>query len=326
MHYIIVVLIVIKCRILEIDLSSRRVASSSGLSAALAQRSVNQTSCYRDVSVVLEVKSLIREKKGEAMRNPKVAFRIRPMRTDDIPQVVELGRQNLFHYTSSALKFWHNEDPDGIIIAVTESESFARAQGNTLVGSIGIHQIPAFNRRGAVVFESDWKSLEYETNIPVNSSILSDELPSGVEILPFQSSLLPAIFEYDYSLMGYERKSLIEATCKEENSETLVAMKDGKCLGFGSIKLDIVEYLKIGPLYADNPSVAQAIMKRLITSMPEAKGFSIVTINTNLFANMMLEKFNVAIHKSYYRVSTMKRLLVDTKKVFAHLDLDFTPF
>ncbi|GFX00943.1 n-acetyltransferase domain-containing protein [Trichonephila clavipes] len=61
------------------------------------------------------------ERKGEPIRNQAVAFKIRPMRTEEIPQVVELGRQSLFHYTSSALKFWHTKDPEGIIIAVTES-------------------------------------------------------------------------------------------------------------------------------------------------------------------------------------------------------------
>ncbi|GFX00945.1 n-acetyltransferase domain-containing protein [Trichonephila clavipes] len=206
------------------------------------------------------------------------------------------------------------------------TKSFARAQGNTLLGSVGLHQIPAFTRRGVKVIETDWNSLEYETDIPVNPSILSDELPSGVEILSFQNSLLPAVFEYDYLLVGFDRRPIIEASCKEELSKTLVAMKDGKCVGFGSIKLDIAEYRKLGPLYADDPSIAEAMAKRLITTMPEAKGFTTGTINTNLFANMILEKFNIPIHKSYYFLSTKERLLVDTKRVFAHLDLDFCPF
>ncbi|GFR17001.1 n-acetyltransferase domain-containing protein [Trichonephila clavata] len=58
--------------------------------------------------------------------------------------------------------------------------------------------------------------VEYETDTPVNPSILSDELPSGVEILPFRNSLLPAVFEYDYSLIGFERRSVIEASCKRK--------------------------------------------------------------------------------------------------------------
>ncbi|GFY76230.1 n-acetyltransferase domain-containing protein [Trichonephila inaurata madagascariensis] len=104
----------------------------------------------------------------------------------------------------------------------------------------------------------------------------------------------------------------------------LVAMKNGKCVGFGPIKLSIAEYRKIGPLYADDPSIAESMVKRMITAMPEAKGFATATINTNRFANMILEKFNIPIHKLHYFLSTKERLLVDTKRVFAHLDLDFT--
>ncbi|GFY51868.1 n-acetyltransferase domain-containing protein [Trichonephila inaurata madagascariensis] len=195
------------------------------------------------------------------------------------------------------------------------------------MGNVDVHQVQPSIRRGIALLESDWKSIEYETDTPVNPAILSDKLPSGVEILPFQNSLLPAIFEYDYSLIGYERKSLIDASCKEENSNTLVAMKDGKCVGFGSIKLDIAEYLKIGPLYADDPSTAETMMKQLITAMPEAKGFATVcSYYTNIFANMVPEKLNVPVYNSYYRLSSKERLCVDTKKVFAHFDIEFTPF
>ncbi|GFQ64657.1 n-acetyltransferase domain-containing protein [Trichonephila clavata] len=88
--------------------------------------------------------------------------------------------------------------------------------------------------------------------------------------------------------------------------------------------MSIVEYGRIGPLYADDPSVAEAMVKRLITDMPEAKGFATVTINTNILANMILEKLNVPIHSSLYRMYMTEKLDIDTKRVFAHLDIDFT--
>ncbi|GFY38790.1 n-acetyltransferase domain-containing protein [Trichonephila inaurata madagascariensis] len=224
-------------------------------------------------------------KMGEIKR-PDVAFKIRPMRTEEIPQVVELTRLNHFHFPPSTLKFWHAQDPDGIKVAVTESgeiigsvsnvknteslyvsglfcvhenyrhaevgkklirECFAYPQGKNFAGNAKVDVVGPSLGRGARILESDWISLEYETDTPVNPAILSDELPSGVELLAFQNNLLPAIFEYDYSLAGYDRKPVIEASCNEENSKTLVAMKDGKCVGFGSIKLDNAEYWKIGP-------------------------------------------------------------------------------
>ncbi|GFT28403.1 n-acetyltransferase domain-containing protein [Nephila pilipes] len=306
-----------------------------------------------------------RGKTEELTKIPKFAYKIRSMRMEDIPQVVEISRQNLFQYPASSLKFWIEQDPDGIKIAETESgeiigscstvknsenlyfggmftvqeksrnsdvgrkllsECHAHAQGKNIGVNCDFTKIGTFKRRGIITFESDWKSLEYETYTPVNAALLSDELPSGVELHEFQNSLLPAIFEYDYSLIGYERRSTIEASCNDENSKTLVAMKDGTCVGFGSIKLNIVENGRIGPLYADDPIVAEAMMKRLITIMPEAKGFAIVAVSSNIFANLILEKLNIPVHCNIYRLYRREKVEVDTKKVFAHLDIDFTPF
>ncbi|GFQ79190.1 n-acetyltransferase domain-containing protein, partial [Trichonephila clavata] len=184
------------------------------------------------------------------------------------------------HYNYKTLKYFWNT-----VFRADEllQEGIAHSENKNLIANVDVHQIKPSARRGFGVLETDWKSIEYEIDTPLNPSILSDELPRGIEILPFQSSLLPEIFEYDFSLGGYERRSIIEASCYEENCKTLVAIKDGKCIGFGSIKLDNVEYGRVAPLYADS-SVAEAMVKRLITAMPEAKGFAIVTINTNIIA------------------------------------------
>ncbi|PRD33010.1 UNVERIFIED_CONTAM: hypothetical protein NCL1_18724 [Trichonephila clavipes] len=250
----------------------------------------------------------------EPKRAPSAEFWIRSMKIEEIPKIVELTRPYFFHFSPCSLKFWHKQDPDGLAIAVNESgeiigalftvkntenlyigglfcvhgnyrhldvgrkllqESYDHSKDKNLIANVDVHQIMPTARRGVGVLETDWKSIEYETDTPLNPSMLSDDLPRGVEILSFQNSLLPAIFEYDFSLGGYERKSIIEASCHEENCKTLVAMKDGKCVGFGSIKLDNVEYGRIAPLYADDSSVAEAMVKRLITAMPEAKGFAI---------------------------------------------------
>ncbi|GFY41468.1 n-acetyltransferase domain-containing protein [Trichonephila inaurata madagascariensis] len=221
--------------------------------------------------------------KEELKLTPNTAFKIRPIRTDEIPQVVKLTREiigSLFNVKNTESIY------DGGVFSAHEKyrhldvgrkllkECFQHSQGKNFVGNTKVDVVRAYIGGGSNILESDWKSLEYETDTPVNPATLMDELPSGVEIVSFQNSLLAAIFEYDYALAGYERKFITEASCNEENSKSLVAMKDGKCVGFGSMKLIIVEYGRIGPLYADDPSVAEAMVKRLITAMPEAKGLA----------------------------------------------------
>ncbi|GBN01233.1 hypothetical protein AVEN_86102-1 [Araneus ventricosus] len=198
-------------------------------------------------------------------------------------------------------------------------------------GNIGVNcsiaKIGLFKRRSIKILETDWKSLEFEVYYQVNPNVLSDQLPAGVEILPYQPSYLEAVLTYDRSLIGYERKSIIEASCNEKDgSQTLVAMKDGRCVGFGSIKLTILGLGRVSPLYADDASVAEAMVKRLIPTLPEAKGFTIVTISSNILGNMMLEKFQIPVHDNIYRLYKKEKVKVDTNKVFAHFDIDFSPF
>ncbi|GFY41968.1 hypothetical protein TNIN_403251 [Trichonephila inaurata madagascariensis] len=59
--------------------------------------------------------------KGEPKNKSNLEFKVRSMRIEDIPQIVELTRLNNFQFPVSALKFWHTQDPDGMKAAVTES-------------------------------------------------------------------------------------------------------------------------------------------------------------------------------------------------------------
>ncbi|GFY60108.1 n-acetyltransferase domain-containing protein [Trichonephila inaurata madagascariensis] len=59
--------------------------------------------------------------KVELKKTPNLTYRIRPMRVEEIPQIVEFTAPNHFHFSVSTVKFWHTQDPDGMKIAITES-------------------------------------------------------------------------------------------------------------------------------------------------------------------------------------------------------------
>ncbi|CAL1269652.1 unnamed protein product [Larinioides sclopetarius] len=308
--------------------------------------------------------SVARQKNTEAKKS--FPYTVRSIRSEDIPDLVELSRENFFQYPVSNLKYWCVHDPDGIQVAVNESgkvvgvcstvkvnenlyfgglfmvqekcrdadigrklakECYDHAGKNNIGVNCSISKIGVFQRRGITIFETDWKSVEFEAYYPVNPHVLSDQIPSGVEILPYQASYLESVLTYDRSLMGYERRSIIEASCNEKDgSQTMVAMKDGRCVGFGSIKLTILGLGRIVPLYADDVSIAEAMVKRLIPTLPEAKGFTIVTISSNILGNMMLENFQIPVYDNIYRLYKKEKVKVDTNKIFAHFDIDFSLF
>ncbi|GFY70405.1 n-acetyltransferase domain-containing protein [Trichonephila inaurata madagascariensis] len=159
----------------------------------------------------------------ELKRAPSAEFWIRPMKVEEIPKIAELTRPYYFHFSPCSLKFWHKQDPDGLAIAVNESgeiigalftvkntenlyigglfcvhgnyrqlevgrkllqESYDHSKDKNLIANVDVHQIMPTTRRGVGVLETDWKSIEYETDTPLNPSMLSDDLPRGVEILP----------------------------------------------------------------------------------------------------------------------------------------------
>ncbi|XP_042895724.1 uncharacterized protein [Parasteatoda tepidariorum] len=184
------------------------------------------------------------------------------------------------------------------------------------------------DRGGFPLVETEWTCVVNETsgNETVNPEVLSDVVPKGVDIHPFDESLLPFIYDYDYSLIGYKRNVAVELSCKEKDSRTLVAMKEGACVGWGTIKLSCQNVGLIGPLYADEADVAEVMLRRLISDFPLSKGFSMMTISSNTAANQMVKKLCVPTLEECPRLYRKHKLKVDVNKVFGHFDLNFSPF
>ncbi|GFW66648.1 n-acetyltransferase domain-containing protein [Trichonephila clavipes] len=90
------------------------------------------------------------------------------------------------------------------------------------------------------------------------------------------------MFAYDYDLVGYKRSMALEMSYKEKDSKTFVAFKDGNCFGFGSIKISCLDSGWVGPLYADDPSVAEVLLRKLLEEFPVRKGFAMMAISSNV--------------------------------------------
>ncbi|GBO29166.1 hypothetical protein AVEN_251238-1, partial [Araneus ventricosus] len=181
------------------------------------------------------------------------------------------------------------------------------------------------DKGGFPIVETRWNCVMNETENPINHEALSDKVPIGVTIEPFQDAFLASMSEYDLALMGYDRKLALRLNCKEADSKTLVAFKDGKCVGFGTIKTSCHKCRQVGPLFADDAAVAEVILKRLIVSLPNVKGFAMMTINSNCPANDFMKKIGCPVTEEYPRLYRKEKIEVDTNKVFAQWDLNFSP-
>ncbi|GBO28387.1 hypothetical protein AVEN_249179-1 [Araneus ventricosus] len=131
--------------------------------------------------------------------------------------------------------------------------------------------------------------------------------------------------EYDLVLVEYDRKLDMELNCKEADSKAMVAFKDLKCVGFGTIKTSCHKQRQFGPLYADDATIVEVMLKRLKVSLPKAKGLALLTISTNSPANDFMETLGCRTREEYTRSYRKKKLEVDINKVLAQYDLNFCP-
>ncbi|GBO35805.1 hypothetical protein AVEN_166929-1, partial [Araneus ventricosus] len=187
-------------------------------------------------------------------------------------------------------------------------------------------KVMIYKNRGFKVIEESWSILEYEYLGPLNTEVLSDILPAGIELKTFEDSYLEAIYAYDRMLVGYDRREIVKDNCKEPSTKTLVAFKRGICVGYGSVKMNIFDAARVGPLYCNDQNVGEVMFKRLLEQMPNTKGLAMATISNNLIANGCVKRMGIPLHDNLLRLYTKEKMYVNTSKIFAHFDVDFSPF
>ncbi|GBM67658.1 hypothetical protein AVEN_226027-1 [Araneus ventricosus] len=293
-------------------------------------------------------------------------YRVRCMTHGDLPQLMEIRREMKVHDVESCIDSWLTVDPRGINVVESEEGEivgaccFIRNSEDLYFGGLycvrskfqgsglGIHvwnacmdhvgpmnaalnAVPGKmelyrDKSGFPIVETEFKCQKNYTSEPVDPNNLSNIIPQGVTIESVQEYNLPALFDYDFSVVGYDRKLALALNCQEENSRTFVAVKNGACVGFGTIKLTCLGAGRVGPLYSDDSAVAEALLKTLIMSMPHVTGFVMNTVSSNVSARRLLKKLGVPLKEELTRMYRKEKLVADTKKIFGLYELNLAPF
>ncbi|GFW66697.1 acetyltransf_18 domain-containing protein [Trichonephila clavipes] len=158
-----------------------------------------------------------------------------------------------------------------------------------------------------------------------NPNVLSNkDLPDNIKIEPFQKNLLPSIVQYDASVVGFERAQMLELSCQEKDSETFTAFRNGACIGYGSIKRSCLGAGRVSPLYADDPTVAEALLKKLLESYPNRNGFAMMTLKNNEFSSSIIRKLGNPETETCIRIYSKAKIELDTNRIFALTDMNLT--
>ncbi|CAL1269656.1 unnamed protein product [Larinioides sclopetarius] len=294
-----------------------------------------------------------------------INYKVRPLRPEDIPEVIDVSLQSTYQYSKESLLNWIKYDPEGIIVAALDSgkvigvcatvihndevafggafcvlegyrdfdvgnkllvQSIKHVENRNLGLNCRADKLRIYKNRGFSVTEHLWSILEYEYLGSLNTKVLSDALPAEVVLKAFSDNYLEDIYTYDKMLIGYDRREIVKENCKEFSTKTLVAFKRGICVGYGCVKINIFDAARVGPLYCNDQKVGEVMFKRLLEQVPDAKGLAMSTISNNLIANGCVKRMRIPLHDNLIRLYSKEIMVVNTCKIFAHFDVDFSPF
>jgi hypothetical protein len=79
---------------------------------------------------------------------------------------------------------------------------------------------------------------------------------------------LDGLVAYDRPRFGGDRRSILEALLAGETARFVVAERDGAITGYACAQLDGP---RIGPMVADNPSIAEALLREAFNLLPDVE-------------------------------------------------------
>jgi len=132
--------------------------------------------------------------------------------------------------------------------------------------------------RAIVVFKGKPKNLD-NLLMTINTSFTIKELKRD------DKSLLSKIINYDTKVHKDNRQKLLTLTLNKEDYYTIAIIDESndQLLGYGSIKPNCGNQGMIGPVYADNDSVAEVLILNLIKSckLSQTNGLLYITLDSS---------------------------------------------
>lgn len=150
--------------------------------------------------------------------------------------------------------------------------------------------VPMYQKYGfeVVTIDEFWK---YTANS--NPNKFNDDI---VELEYLTQDLLSELIKFDAEILGAERKDFLQEFLFKPNTITVISQIDGKINGYGVIseREPAIEEpnksYRVGPLYASNSDLAEAILKQLITIAGANESVFLETPGNNQLAIALVKK------------------------------------
>ncbi len=163
-------------------------------------------------------------------------------------------------------------------------------------------------------FSTAWNNARHE-GVPVPRTP-----PAGVALLDAREVPFDRLAAYDRRFFPEARDSFLAPWIGLPERASLVAVSDGRLAGFGVIRACRAAS-RIGPLYADDPGVAAALVSALATRM-NARAVALDIPDRNQAATEMARRIGLAPSFETARMYTGPDPAVDTAGLFAVTSLE----
>jgi len=173
-------------------------------------------------------------------------------------------------------------------------------------------------------FSSAEMFTRFKGNIPNNKEVKISKLPKDVTLLPKSDIKVSfdSLLKYDTGIFKIPRESFLKSWLSMEESHTLCAMKGTEVKGYGVISKCVNGY-KIGPLFADNKSIAENLLIGLCKRIDQTD--SSVQIDISLENQQAVELAKKYKLKEVMKIQRMYRNedpQMDNQKTFASATLE----
>lgn len=211
---------------------------------------------------------------------------------------------------SGFLMGWLDDEPIAAISIVKYGSSFGflgfyivkpafRGQGygfqiwqaglNDLKGrTIGLDgvvaQQPNYLKSG---FELAYRNIRYEG---FGCDVASQ--PSTIQTVPLSSLSLDSIIAYDRPFFPDDRQTFLQAWINQPDCTALGVVENQTLVGYGILRPCIQGY-KVGPLFAENADIADALLNALVTKVEPGQPFYLDVPEVNPAAVAIAQKYGM---------------------------------
>ncbi len=222
-------------------------------------------------------------------------LKIRKMRRDEAEFAIQMAACEGWNPGIHDGKIFYETDPEGFFVAEIDGKLIGCASAvvyDDSFGFFGLYVVkPEFRKKG-IGMKLTEKSLEHLGNRNIGLDGVLENEKKYQELMKFKSFysnlrfegrgggefpdglvkisdvLFKSLLEYDREMFPAPRSTFLEKWIKQPDSYAFAAVKEGKLKGYGVIRKCQNGY-KIGPLFADDPIIAEKIFLALKASIPD---------------------------------------------------------